>query len=847
MAKAGARARRGKKDAAPVEDEGLKPSVWAHQIKLADQRNERWEDRCKNIIKRFRNDRRTDDSGDFVDGSRMNVLWSNVQTLAPSIYGREPVPIAERRFLDKDVTGRVGAQILERAMRYEMGNCGFHDTAEQCLQDYLLPGRGVAWLRFNPVIGQPSSIADRGDDDPASVQGDSDVEAIDPGVEAENRDGEQETDQTPAEKLLSAGVTIDYVHWLDFKTSKARYWREVEWVSRTHYMSRDDLVADFGEEIGREVPLEMVPEKHDLGRSGGDIDKTSDEMKKAIVHEIWDKPTRKVYFIAKGYDDYLEDPRDDPLNLEEFFPCPKPLFATMTTDTMEPVPDYWEYKDQARQIDDLTNRISLLTKALKVAGVYDASNKELGRLLDEGNENKLIPVQNWAALTSKGGLDNAISFVPVKDIAEVLAGLVEARDKVKDDMFEITGLSDIIRGQADPRETAEAVSTKGRWGSLRLQARQMAMARFCRDILRMMGEIISEHYPPELLVQISGAMFDEGIGEPAPEPPPKPDPQASPMLGHNGGPPMGAPGMAPQGVPQGAPPAIVSHGMPPPNAPAGVPPQGMMPGGPPPPPSPQLQYAMAMQQYQIALAQHQAEKQALIARAIDLLKQDKLRGFRIDIETDSTVQTDANEEKASRVEFIKATTQFIEQAFQIGAQVPDAAPMLGKMLLFGVRGFRAGRDLESTIEEFVDKMEKDAVAKKNSPPQPNPEMQKAQLELQATQAKSQAEIQKAQIDSQSSAQDNQRAIEQKQLDAQLNGQKMQMQMEQLRQEMEMKQAEFAMRMREMQMQIELSNREHANKLAVSEREHQHKREQMDVSHSHALEVIKAKPEKREAA
>ena len=246
---------------------------------------------------------------------------------------------------------------------------------------------------------------------------------------------------------------------------------------------------------------------------------------------------------GQGLRQIPEEPRDDPLNLDKFFPCLKPLFATMTNDTLEPVSDHLEYQDQALQIDDLTNRISLLTMAQKVSGLYDAANKDLARLLDEGNENKMVPVANWAQLAAKGGLEAAVTFMPIKEIAETLEGLVAARDKVKQDMFEITGMSDIIRGQSDPRETAAAVNTKGRWGSLRLQARQAAVARFCRDIIAMMGEAIAEHYTPEMLVNISGPCMTKE-SRPALEKPPKPDlpapavPPQNPLLGHNGGPPM---------------------------------------------------------------------------------------------------------------------------------------------------------------------------------------------------------------------------------------------------------------------------------------------------------------------
>jgi hypothetical protein len=837
---------------------------WKLQIELAEERNEKWERKCKRIVKRYREDRGSSGGGGDSDSAgagsrRMNIFWSNVETLTPSVYGREPVPIAERRFLDQDKTGRVGSQILERAMRYEMGFCGFHDTLQQSVQDYLIVGRGVAWLRYKPIIGAATSLTDMGDDELTDRSGMPADPEDDPNPEQDaHNESDDPTAQPSGEKLLSASLEVDYVHWADFLHSHARFWKENTWVARRLYLSRKDLIDDFGEEVGEAVPLEMTPEmkRNNRAQSGQGL---PDSLKKAVVYEIWDKPTRKVYTVAKGYGKFLEEPRDDPLNMENFFPCPKPLFATMTNDTLEPVPDYIEYQDQALEIDQLTNRIDLLIKALKVAGVYDASQKQLARLLDEGHENKLIPIPNWAAFATKGGLASAISFMPIKEISDVLQGLFAARDKIKQDLFEITGLSDIIRGQADPRETAEAVQTKGRWGSLRLQARQANVARFCRDIIAMMGEIIAEHYPVETLVNVSGAMYDEGIGGSAPVAPKAPQSQPNPMLGHNGGPPMG--GISAPGGPTpgggGMPPPPMAGGaiLPSAQAPinpsplhppmlAGMPPgaglvssPGLAPGAGA-PPNPMMQYQMQMAQYAHDMATYQAEKQAIITKAIDLLRQDKLRGFRIDIETDSTIQTDQNEDKQARTEFLKATTSFIEEAFKIGAQSPEAVPMLGKMLLFGVRGFRAGRDLESTIEEFVDKMEKDAAQKAKMPPPPNPELQKAQVELQAVQAKSSAETQKAQIDAQASAADNQRDMAAKQADAQIAAQKAQMELAAAQQKAQFEAADNAAKLRELQLKMAMMERDHAQKTELMTRSHSQELERSTAEHAMHMERSK---------
>ena len=804
-----------------ASDENLKLARdWKTQIEHCERRNDVWEKRCERIVKRYRDERMGGSSQitDWDGPRRMNILWSNVQVLKPSIYGREPLPIAERRFLDRDPVGRVAAQILERALRYEITDSGFHDTVDQCVLDYLLTGRGTAWLRYKPLIGQTSSLTDHGNDE---------LDPDEDKVETEDVDQEEDnlTDNSTniiQEKLIGASIDVDYVHWKDFLHSKARFWKENEWVARRLYMSRQDCVDAFGDTIGREIPLEMIPEA-ESGSVGSDraTRASADESKKAIVYEIWFKPERKVFFVAKGYEYLCEEPREDPLSLEGFWPCPKPLFATMTNDTLEPVPDFIEYQDQALEIDNLTNRINSLIKALKVAGVYNAAEKNLARLLDEGHENKLIPVQNWAMFAEKNGIAGAISFLPIKEVGEVLMQLFQARDKIKADLYEITGIADIMRGQADPRETASAIATKGRWGSLRLQQRQVEVARFCRDIIRMMGEILSEHYPDSSLIQTSGIMFDDGIG---PEPPKPPDfsspPVSPPGAMPQGGPPAQIPpGSAPPGGAPGVggpPPGPPGMGIHPPGV-GGPPGMGIHPPGPPgmggpppgqgmPPPSSPIQQILA---YQQQMQQWQMQKQNAINSAIGLLRQDKLRGFRIDIETDSTINDDAKEEKSERVEFLTALSGFVEKAMQAAQAYPDMIPLLGKSILFTVRGFRVGRDLESSIEEFIDKAQQDAKKAASQPKPPSPEQIKAQADM----AKSQADIQSAQIKMQADRERAQAEVAAQQVEAQSEQQNAVMRQQFLQMEMKLKILEAQLRQQEMERKAAYDQASHEQKMA----------------------------------
>jgi hypothetical protein len=130
-----------------------------------------------------------------------------------------------------------------------------------------------------------------------------------------------------------------------------------------------------------------------------------------------------------------------------------------------------------------------------------------------------------------------------------------------------------------------------------------------------------------------------------------------------------------------------------------------------------------------------------------MLKNESMRNFNIDIETDTLVQIDQQAEKQSRIEFLTSASTFLEKVLPMGQQAPELVPLLGEMLLFGIRGFKIGRTIEGTFEQFIAQMNQQEKAKAAQPPQPpppTPEMIRAQAESQNAQAKIQLEQQTTQ-------------------------------------------------------------------------------------------------------
>ena len=137
----------------------------------------------------------------------------------------------------------------------------------------------------------------------------------------------------------------------------------------------------------------------------------------------------------------------------------------------------------------------------------------------------------------------------------------------------------------------------------------------------------------------------------------------------------------------------------------------------------------------------------LVAAAIQLLKNEPIRNYNIDIETDSMVEIDQQKEKADRIEFLQASSSFLEKAVQAAQVSPEILPLVTQMLLFGVRGFKVGRELEGTFETFTQQATQKA-QEMQANPRPNPAEQEMQAKMQLEQAKAQQEAQKAEMDAQ---------------------------------------------------------------------------------------------------
>jgi len=428
---------------------------WDARITKAEKSMDIWHNHAENVYKRYEDKREGAESNGAI--KRCNLFYANVNTLKESLFNS--LPKADVQKIHKgsynDNISRVASMVTARVLDYEtMCAPDFREAIDLSILDRLVPGLGQVWCSFDVEEGA----------DGQPIQG-------------------------------TEYIKVENVNWRDFGWEPAKRWSKVGYVWRKLHLSKEDFTERFGEEMLAKVGAPSA-ERNDYDMQ--DVDKN-----KICVYEIWDKETKTVLFRYKGIEENLLE-MDDPLQLKGFFPCPRPLIANPTTNKFIPITDYHLAQDQYNQLDVLYARISLIIDALKVAGIYASDQgSSIGRMLQEG-ENKLVPVDNWAMLKEQGGLAGLIEWYPVQNVIQVLEKLQQQFEAIKGLLAEVSGMSDIVRGDSNQYETAKAQQIKAQFASVRMNGYQRDVAVFVRDTMRIMADLAFGLYSDKKLLEIIG-------------------------------------------------------------------------------------------------------------------------------------------------------------------------------------------------------------------------------------------------------------------------------------------------------------------------------------------------------
>lgn len=656
---------------------------WQGKIQDALKREKTFRKESKRVVKLY--------EGDKAEQTPFAILYSNTETLQPAVYNARPIPFVDRRFKDPDPVAKMAAEAGTRILKFlieaesdEYDN--FDELIPPTVLDALLTNRGVTRFKY---------VAD-----------------------------------TAGGQVSNESVFGEAVRWDKFFHGHARTWKKVPWIGFEWDMDREEVEANFPDKKDQ-ISFDDLEDQVQEEQTGDNKEQLSG-VKLAKVWEIWDKSSRKVYFFSPCFKDGALKIVDDPLKLAGFFPVPKPLNFMRKVTSLIPTPLYIQYEQQAKELNDITTRLKRIIRALKVRGFYNSTIEGIEKVLD-ADDNTLIPAENMASMPDGTTADKMLWIMPLNDLVQTAQSLYNQREQVKQVIYEITGISDILRGSSIASETATAQNIKNQWGTLRLKKMQKEVQRYCRDSLRIILEIAVTRFDTKTVAAMTGL----------PYPTAEMKQQAQ----------LQAQAIQQQASMMTVQTPIEGQGQPPqqPQAPQ-IPPE--------------IRQILQSPSWEDVLG---------------LLRDDTLRAYRVDIETNSTIDAEASQDKQDISELLNALSQFLNGVAPLIEKGILPFDVAKNMMLAIARRFTFGPQLEDSLNQM-------------SAPPPPPEAQpdpSEQVKLEAIKAKAQADTAKSQLDMQ-------QAQQQAQLDAQeLEGKKQLMALE-----FQIKQAELQIKQQELEIQRE---------------------------------------------
>lgn len=484
-------------DAADIAEAQAKPTYdgdklqkeggkWMERIHAAEKREHDWRLSAEAAETAY--------SGNNKNGKgkvyAFNILHSNVETIVPAIYNSTPIPDVRRRWTETPIDEpkppqqqQQGQQLDPRAIQ----------AFQQAIQQYQVK------------VAQDKAEKDYGDMIERAITVQIDDDRLDTEIERSAQDAflagrgivrvKMEAD-LQEEQISGERICFEAISWRDYRQGPGTRWENVEWIAFRHCVPRETLENDIADKA--------MLDSQTTPATG--LDDNDDDV---AFWEIWNKEKKEVSFVRE-HDNKMLNKKPDPLGLKEFFPIPHPVQPLALTGKMTPVCPFSIYRQLADELDTITVRINKVMKGLKVRGIMAGDATKLVELAD-ADDNEIRVETDLEGLAQTGGLEKAIMWWPVEQAVKVLAQLYQQRDILKASIYEITGISDIVRGASHASETATAQQIKTQWGSLRIQKMQRLIERQVRDIFCIMAELITSKFSDKTLYQMTAIEMTDGI------------------------------------------------------------------------------------------------------------------------------------------------------------------------------------------------------------------------------------------------------------------------------------------------------------------------------------------------
>lgn len=430
------------------------------------------------------------------------IWWSSVDTVRAAYFSRIPKLRVTNEFEWKDVKASVMGLITKRLGEYHIKKNDFYEVITGTVLDFINADKATTQVVYKAAFEKiPLYSYENGETGELEY------------YETELEEGLDEYPEPYTGQVIEDGDNIYYNKLVEEKqevrlkqlpfdqnlhTPTASSNCEIEDRAFPFTMSRDEAKKRFPKFY------EMLPFKNEKGSlEKGEALESPDDFIEG--YEIWCKRDGYVYWHIKGFTEVL-DKQKDPYGLEGFFPSPDIILGSKPKEGMYPTPVFSHLRSIVEDLHLCYERVSSLLDGVRRRALVE-NNVELLTALNDLDGETFITVSNLSSMLEKGGIQNLVHFLPVKELVEALAETIQLESHFENRFYQGMGVSDILRGMSDPVETAAAQEIKVFAAQDRFKIRKTQIAHLVRDSIAMMIDLSLNVFSDEKIAKIVGYQY----------------------------------------------------------------------------------------------------------------------------------------------------------------------------------------------------------------------------------------------------------------------------------------------------------------------------------------------------
>lgn len=451
------------------------------------------------------------------------IYFASSQILGPSLYSRTPKAAPKRLHGIDDQLALTMELIAKRLGQFNLDNSDFDEGMFGARDDLMHTAKCLTQVTYDTELeDQRVDLKLDVNGDPEDYEGD--FEEDDKGAYYNKPMAIEDTQQIK----LSFVPFDEYLH-----TPNAKSPSDVKEIAYRFCLSREEAEEIYNrDENGKSLKRKLPYRKN--SKDDDDFEAAGYEASEPMLYgwEIHCAKTRKIYHVCEDYPTELLKIENDKWEIAGFFPSPKIRIINRPRKFLYPTPIFKYLEATLNQLHVLYYRVhGLIDSVRRRALVYGAS-PELIDALNNLEGQQFIAMADIATILDKGGINNLIQFIPVKELVDALAEGMNVEDHLKNLVYEWFGVPDIMRGASDPNETAKAQELKNENANDRFKLMRKQLIDLARDSAEIMLDLSLKVYSTEKIKRICGWEFLERgkPGKPAmPAQPPTPEnPQGVP-------------------------------------------------------------------------------------------------------------------------------------------------------------------------------------------------------------------------------------------------------------------------------------------------------------------------------